>query len=561
MAGKVNAQGLPPTAPPLKPPARAIFMAGFMAAGKSAVGRLVAERAGLPFIDTDELVEHAAAMPIAKIFSDHGEEHFRRLESEALAAAIRRGPAVVATGGGMMTRAHNLEAMKAAGPIVLLSVTAETVIERTRGDATRPLLAAPDPLARARELLAARREAYEQADICIPADDAPPEQIAERVLSALALDPRAAALVPLPVRVEVLPGDAPPYSVLIGRGLIDAAEQWFACLVPEGARVAVVTAEGPCEAIARRLAGALADAWQVRLFAVPDSEESKSVAQLARLWDQFAAWGMDRSSWVVAVGGGMVGDLAATAAATYMRGVPIVHVPTTVLSQIDSSIGGKAAVNLAAAKNLVGAFHQPRLVLTDLAALDTLPDEQLRDGLAEGIKHAALFDPEMFRWLEHNVDGVLGREPAALKYFIARNVQLKAAVVSADPKERHLRALLNFGHTIGHALERAAEAWGLSHGKAVAVGMAVEAEAAAEMELADPRVAARLRHLLEAAGLPTGPVAADRTLAERALMADKKKAGRTLKLPVVVSIGRSAVIDGVDAGRLAVYLARAIDDR
>ena len=556
----IDGAKMPPIAPPLKPPAKAIFLAGFMAAGKSTVGRIIARHAGLELIDTDELVVKQAGQEIPEIFARDGEQRFRELETKALKEAIARGPAVGATGGGIMTRPENVAAMKAAGPIVLLWVTAETVLRRTQADQSRPLLGAQDREKRVRELLERRRESYEQADYFVPGDVGGPAEVAERVIHLLAADQRAAVLVGEPVRVEVRPDTARSYSIVVGHGLVHQAAELIGAVAPEGVRMALVTAQGPCAEIAERLAASLENRWVVRIFAVPDGEESKAVEQLVKLWEDFAAWEMDRSSWVVAVGGGMIGDLAGTAAAMYMRGINIVQVPTTVLAQIDSSIGGKAAVNLPAGKNLVGAFHHPRLVISDVEVLNTLPEDQVRAGLAEGIKHAALFDAELFEWLEENVDAVVRRERVPMLYFIARNAQLKAQVVSSDPRERHLRALLNFGHTIGHAVERAAEGWGISHGQAVAVGMIAESQVAVEMGLMSREAADRIRALVEAAGLPVGPVPADRERAIRALMIDKKKAGRGLKLPVVTEIGRSAVVHGVAPEALVPQLERVIQD-
>ncbi|MBC7286767.1 MAG: 3-dehydroquinate synthase [Armatimonadetes bacterium] len=543
-----------PMLPPLRPPARAVFLAGFMAAGKSVVGQILADRLGVPFVDTDALIEQKAGQSISQIFETHGEQYFRRLESEALREAIAKGPAIIATGGGIMTVASNVAEMRAAGPIILLSVRPETVVERTQGDKTRPLLGCGDRLARARELLRARKPYYEKADYFVKADDASPEDIAESAMNLLRNDPRGASLVPGIALVEVRPPGAAPYVIAIGDGVLDRADELLAAVLSEQAQIAVVTAQGPCQAIAQRLSELISSRWPTHLVAVPDSEESKSVPQLSRLWREFASAGLDRRSCVVAVGGGMVGDLAATAAATYMRGISIVHVPTTVLSQIDSSIGGKAAINLEAGKNLVGAFHHPVLVMTDICALDTLPEEQFRDGLAEGIKHAVLFDAEMAEWLASNMQGLLGRERIALRYFIARNVQLKAAIVNQDPEEQHLRALLNFGHTIGHALERGAEEWGLSHGRAVAIGMAAEVQAAVDMGFTPQHVRDRVIALLRAAALPTGPVRADLKKAEAAMLVDKKKAGRALKWPVLSEVGRSCLVALPDVTALLPYL-------
>lgn len=529
---------------PLAPPARAIFLVGFMAAGKTTIGRLLAAETGLPLVDTDELIEARAGRPISEIFAIHGEQAFRDLESEVLAQVACGPPALVATGGGIMERPANVDIMRRSGPIVWLRVSAEEVLSRTEGDATRPLLSVPDREARVRELLARRDPLYAQADLIVDTSGRAPRQIAREVREALVSDPRVPALLaqrPLAVPVKVR-GAA--YQVLIGHGLLERMGEMLPRFRPFPKTAAVVTAEGPCVRYAETARRALEGAGcRAGLVIVPDGEESKSLAELGRLYGQFARIGLDRSSWVFAVGGGMVGDLAGMAGATYMRGLSVCQVPTSLLAQVDSSIGGKVAINLPEGKNLVGAFHQPRLVVTDLDTLATLPDEQMLDGLAEGIKHAALFDRAFFEWLEGNAQAVLGRDPVALRYFVARNVQLKAHLVSQDPLERGQRVLLNYGHTIGHALERGAEQWALSHGRAVAAGMVAEARAASSVGMADADVAGRLEALLGRVGLLAGLPPVNYDAAAAALGLDKKISRGVLRLPVVRTIGEAQVVE------------------
>ncbi|MCX7599542.1 MAG: 3-dehydroquinate synthase [Armatimonadetes bacterium] len=532
----------------LAPPARAIFLVGFMAAGKTTVGRLLASETGLPLVDTDELIEAQVGRPISEIFATDGEQAFRDLESDVLAQVAAGPPALVATGGGIMERPANVDVMRRSGSIVWLRVSAEEVLARTEGDATRPLLSVPDRMARARELLARRDPLYAQADIVVDTSGRPPRQIAREVRKALLSDPRVVALLvqhPMAVPVKVR-GAA--YQVLIGHGLLHRIGEMVARFRPRPKTGAVVTTEGACVTYAEAAVQALRQAdCRAELMVVPDGEESKSLAELGRLYAGFARAGLDRSSWVFAVGGGVVGDLAGTAAATYLRGLALCQVPTSLLAQVDSSVGGKVAINLPEGKNLVGAFHQPRLVVADLDTLTTLPEEHMLEGLAEGIKHAALFDRAFFEWLEGNAEAVLRRDPVALRYFVARNVQLKSAIVSQDPTERGRRALLNYGHTIGHALERGAEEWALSHGRAVAVGMVAEAWAAVSAGMAEGDVARRLGALLRRVGLLAALPPVNYDTAAAALGLDKKIAGGVLRLPVVRRIGEAQVVEvGLD---------------
>lgn len=254
----------------------------------------------------------------------------------------------------------------------------------------------------------------------------------------------------------------------------------------------------------------------------------------------------------------MVGDLGGLAAATFLRGVRLVQVPTTVLAQIDSSIGGKVAVNLARGKNLMGTFYQPVAVLAVLDTLGTLPRAQFLDGLVEGIKHALLFDRAFFEWLEGHWKRVLALEPWAVRYFIARNVQIKAQVVQQDPHEVYLRALLNLGHTVGHALERAAQDWALSHGQAVAIGMVAEVALTTNLGLTAEDVLGRVSDLLEKIGLPTKAAGLDGDLAASALSVDKKLTAGRLTLPIVTDLGKSMLTTDVPPEALLTALRSAM---
>lgn len=543
---------------PLRPPARAVCLVGFMGAGKTETGRLLAERLGLRLVDTDELVEAAAGRAIHDIFASEGEAAFRDMEAAALREALAGAPAVVATGGGIMLRPENVALMREAGPVFWLQVSAAEAISRIGDSATRPLLAADDPYLRAAELLSGRQPTYALADHAVDTACRRPDECADEIVDRLAEDPRACALssrFALSVRVAI-PGSE--YDGIVGRGLLDRVP---ALLDAEGLSprsAAIVSPEGPCEGYADRLARSLTTAgWRPHTVTVPDGEESKSLARLGELWDRFASAGLDRGSAVFAVGGGVVGDLAGMAAATYMRGLSLVQVPTSLLAQVDSSHGGKVAINLPQGKNLAGVFHQPRLVLADLLVLDTLSEAQMLDGLAEGIKHAALFDADFFAWLEAHHAEVVAREPVALRYFVARNVQLKAAVVAADPRETGLRAVLNYGHTVGHALERAAPAWGLAHGQAVALGMIAEARAAVVEGLSSPQVAERLEALVSAAGLAEPVPGLDLDAALAALKLDKKIVQGKLRSPVVADLG-SVTLTDVDPAFFAAALRAAV---
>jgi 3-dehydroquinate synthase len=328
------------------------------------------------------------------------------------------------------------------------------------------------------------------------------------------------------------------YPILIGPGLLDSLG---ARVGEAGIRdtIALVRDSGLPAAYGERARASLEGAgFKVAPVTVPEGERSKSLAALQELYGAFAAAALDRGSAVVALGGGVVGDLAGFAAATYLRGIAFVQVPTTLLAQVDASVGGKTGIDLPAGKNLVGAFHQPRLVLADLGTLATLPETEFRSGLAEVVKYGVIADPELFAFLEGKREAVLGRRPEALERIVARSCEIKADIVTQDERESGLRAVLNYGHTVGHAVEAVAGYGRYLHGEAVAIGMAAAgALARAQGRLSAPD-AERIEALLQALGLPVrlrAPLAAEALLA--AMRLDKKARGGELRFVLARSIG------------------------
>lgn len=275
---------------------------------------------------------------------------------------------------------------------------------------------------------------------------------------------------------------------------------------------------------------------------IPDGERSKSLRQAEKLYDALLAAGADRSCVLIALGGGVVGDLTGFVAATLLRGVAFVQVPTSLLAMIDSSVGGKTGVNVRRGKNLVGAFHQPRLVWIDAATLKTLPRRELLAGLAEGVKHAAIRDAKLFDRLERDLERLLALDPEVLLPFLARNCAIKAEVVSRDEREAGERMLLNFGHTLGHAVEALSRYRGILHGEAVAMGMAFAARRSEELGLAEPGSAVRLAALLARAGLPTELPRFPRRAYLEAISADKKRKDQQIRFVALRAIGRAETI-------------------
>lgn len=346
-------------------------------------------------------------------------------------------------------------------------------------------------------------------------------------------------------RVRVKLGER-SYEILIGRGLIEQAATHFT--VAKLGKRGIIIADTTVEPLyADKLVAALEDGgFSVKVLTIPAGELSKSLRQANRLLEKLPSLGLDRHSFVVGLGGGVAGDLAGFVAGTYLRGLPFVQVPTTLLAQVDSSVGGKTGVNLPQGKNLVGVFHQPRLVLADTGTLQTLPVRELRAGFAEAIKTGAIYDAKFFSWLEKNYRRVLRREPAELVETVRRCCEIKAAVVGADEREGGLRAILNFGHTIGHALEALADFTGLLHGEAVAIGMNCAARLSVRHAGLPVVEAQRIVKLCKASGLPV-VVGAGYNLPAlyEAMRLDKKAVGGRLRFVLLKRLGKAVISDAI----------------
>ncbi len=368
------------------------------------------------------------------------------------------------------------------------------------------------------------------------------------------------------VRTVDVGGDA-PYAIAIGPGLLDDGARLTRPL--RGRHVLLVSDANVAPLYADRIAAAMLAARPTLTLArlvLPAGEQEKTLARFGEVLDALARLGATRDAAVVALGGGVVGDLAGFAAACWMRGIDVVQVPTTLLAMVDSSVGGKTAVDLPAGKNLVGAFHSPRAVVADTAALRTLPDRELRAGLAEVVKYGAIFDAGFLDWLDAHAEDLLAGDDAALSEAIARCCHYKAAVVARDPFERGERALLNFGHTFGHAIEAEQGYAGggsdaLNHGEAVAVGMVLAARLSTLVNAAPPSDADRLQALLARFGLPTAiPAGLDPDALLARMRLDKKAGADGLRFVLWQQAGDARLLGGV-SDQAVLKVLRATHER
>ena len=527
-----------------------IVLAGFMGTGKSAVGRAVAQRLGWPFLDTDDLIEAALGLTVQEVFARYGEAFFRAQERQAVSYAATRRDVVIAVGGGALLAAANKAALEASGQIICLDAAPEAILARLPGDSSRPLLAGDDPEARVRSFLAARAAHYASLPNHVDTTGLSVAEVAERViaLASQSIANQGAPTAHRPStasqmlsRTETIPVPIPgaEYHIYLAPGLLSQAGHILRELGMAG-RAVIVTNPMVGQLYAELLGQGLGAAgYEWTVVEMPDGEVYKTLDTVARLYAEFLRLGLERSSTVLALGGGVVGDVAGFAAATFLRGLPLVHVPTTLLAMVDASIGGKTGVDLPGGKNLVGTFCQPRAVLCDPAVLATLPAVELRCGLAEAVKTALIANPALFALLEAG-------EPWPLGAIVRGAAGVKAAIVSADPTEQGLRATLNLGHTIGHALEQASH-FRYRHGEAVSIGLVGATRLAVRLGLCASEVAGRVEALLRRCGLPIryAGVDVDQEQLLAALHVDKKRRGGRLRWILPVRIGEVIITDEV----------------
>ena len=345
------------------------------------------------------------------------------------------------------------------------------------------------------------------------------------------------------------------YPIHVGAGLLGRSELIVPSVV--GKKAAVVTNAIVAPLFLDRLAGALArEGVEIVRIVVPDGEEHKDWRTLNAIFDALLEKRCARDITLVALGGGVIGDLAGFAAATYQRGVQYIQVPTTLLAQVDSSVGGKTAINHPLGKNMIGAFHQPRLVLADMDTLKTLPERELRAGIAEVVKHGLIRDAAFFGWIETNIARLLARDAEALAHAVLRSVAIKAEIVAQDERESGLRRLLNFGHTFGHAIETGSGYGAWLHGEAVAAGMVMAADLSRQLGYLSEADTGRIRSLLQRAGLPTSARGIAPTRMQQLMSLDKKVKEGRLHFVLLERLGAATIRDDVPSSAIDHTLAR-----
>ena len=531
-----------------------IFLVGLMGSGKTTVGRALARKLNKRFVDSDHEIESRTGVTIPVIFEIEGEASFRAREAEVIKELTLQDDIVLATGGGAILNPESRRYLHERGTVIYLRASVNSILQRTRHDKNRPLLRTADPRKKLEELEQQRHTLYlETSHVVIETGRPHINHLVQQIVEKMpVMQPAAKAISAMRKNyindagqtVHTLTVDLGErtYPIYIGRGILQDENILSECISAK--RVVVVTNDVVAPHYLQQLTSNLQKLGKrVSAVILRDGEEFKTWQSLMQIYDHLLAEKCDRKTMLLALGGGVVGDMTGFAAASYMRGVPFVQIPTTLLSQVDSSVGGKTGINHPAGKNMIGAFYQPMAVIADTLTLNTLPDSELSAGIAEIIKHGAITDIAFFDWLELNMPALRSRNSDALAYAIIRSCEIKADIVRQDEREGGLRAILNFGHTFGHAIEAGTGYGNWLHGQAVGCGMVLAAEAAYRMSWIDFVSRTRLVQLILSAGLPVEAPQFGWQRWQELMEVDKKNEGGKIKFILVKPLGRAVVTE------------------
>ena len=525
-----------------------IFLTGFSGTGKSTVGQHLAEMLGWSFVDTDRCIEHQKDKNISAIFEELGEKEFRKIEGEFINGICKSQYQVVATGGGAVLSEINRRLMDENGIIVCLEARVDTLSERLSSNTSnlpnkeiRPLLGDSDLISKINKLKSERQFVYSMSNFTVHTDDLSVGEVATTIYRDWKHFEKKTGLNLLRYAASLVHTSETIYPICVGWGILDSIAEKINC-ISSNSTVYLVTDSG-ANKYARRVQTTLESAGvRSHMFVMQSGEKYKTLNTVNMVYDWLAGLKAERSHIVMAVGGGVVGDLAGFVAATYLRGIKLIQIPTTLLAIMDSSIGGKTGVDLNSGKNLVGSFYQPEFVLSDVETLTTLPQRQLISGWAEALKHGLIKDQGLISEFEKNVELVLNLDKDITTELIRRSLDIKAKVVSSDEHELlGNRIMLNYGHTIGHAIETAGKYEKLLHGEAVSVGMMAAGHISNSLGILTDKQFGRQKALLEMYGLPVDVDGIDIADVKNAMLLDKKTLDGSIRWVLLDNIGHSIV--------------------
>jgi len=489
-----------------------IVITGFMSTGKSTIGNILAKKLNRKFVDMDEVIEQRTGLTIPRIFTGYSEQFFRAMEHGLAHELSMQSDLVIATGGGALVKDDLREMMGQYGTLVCLNASKEAIKARLQETDIRPLAGQWE------RLFEERREAYAQIPHQIDTTDKSPEAVVYEII----------ALTEQPIHVKTPTGS---YNIWLIDGALENIDQHIDVIGLRG-HVVIVSNVTVAPLYGEKLKNKLPNA---DLIVIPDGEEYKTLETVSTIYDKMLDVGADRSTVLIALGGGVIGDIAGFVAATYMRGIKFIQIPTTLLAMVDSSVGGKVGVDLPQGKNLIGAFKQPEMVIMDTQVFETLPDIQWRCGMAEAVKHGFISDPSLLApelWTKENAIPL-----------VRKAVQVKVDVVEVDPFEHGIRAHLNLGHTFGHAIEQVTH-YEVQHGEAVAIGIVKAAKLSHKLGMIDGDLVGQIESILKEIGLPTN-IDLDAETWYAAMSTDKKWKNGKSRFVLLTGMGEATVVEGV----------------
>jgi shikimate kinase/3-dehydroquinate synthase len=541
-----------------------IAIIGFSATGKTVVAQKVAERLNWTFIDTDDEIVKLSGRAIPEIFKRDGEEKFRRLERQVLKQVCHQEHAVIASGGGAIIDHKNRDLLFQTSIVVCLEAGAETIYQRLRDDAlysknpvVRPLLAGDNPLERIKQLKAERQLYYNMADWTVHTDNLTVDEVGREVIRGWQYMNQGKKTVEADLACRVQTQTA-VYPVFVGWGILEKLGEKMKAAGLSGT-ANIISDETVFKVYGSKVKETLEKAgFTVNSCVVPPGETSKTISQAVQIYDYFIERRVERNDVVVALGGGMIGDLAGFVAATFLRGLPWLQVPTSLIAMTDASIGGKVAVDHPKGKNLIGSFYQPCLVLADVKTLTTLPQRELASGWAEVIKHGLILDADLLKLLEDNAKDLVKLKPDITVKVVAHSAAVKCRVVSEDERETGKRIILNYGHTIAHGIEAATEYGRFLHGEAVSIGMMAAAKLSHRLKPLSEKVVDRQKAILTKFGLPVDCSGVDVNDVLAAMELDKKVRDKTIRWVLLEDIGQVVIRSGVPEKDVLIVLREVI---
>jgi len=499
-----------------------IFITGFMATGKSTTGRILARTIEYKFVDTDYTIVKQTGKTIPEIFSTQGEEYFRELEEKVLEQlATTPGEYVISLGGGAILSNKNLQTIKKYGTLISLTADIDTILERAAlSPEKRPLLV-ENNREEVEALLKMRTSYYEKGDFIVDTSKLGKEEIADICLSLID---------GITVKLE-----RRSYDILIDANVY----KYLPCFTQKYTSQTVITNKKIYDLHGDKLMSVLQNP---HLILLEDGEEYKNLRTIEQIYNQLLENKVDRYGLILALGGGVIGDMAGFVASTYQRGIDFVQLPTTLLAAVDSSIGGKTGINHENGKNLIGTFYQPNAVFIDPTIFTTLPEREMRSGMAEVIKYGVIYDKDFFEYLKLNANEIMSGDLDALEYIISCSAAIKADIVAADEREQHIRAVLNLGHTVGHAIETITNYKRFTHGETVAIGMAMTARIAHSLDMCYKSVIDEIDNILALYSLPSKiPADLDIDKIIKIMHGDKKAKANIINFILPKAIGETSI--------------------